>query len=47
MSHWRATRGIGDKLSAAGHEAASCATGWILSGLAAVLAILLVWQLHL
>ncbi len=47
MSHWRATRGIGDKLNTAGHEDASYATGWALSGLGTLLAVVLVWQLHL
>lgn len=47
MSHWRATRGIGDRLSAVGHEDASYATGWALSGLGTVLAVVLVWQLQL
>jgi hypothetical protein len=47
MSHWRATRGIGDKLNAVGHQDASYATGWALSGLGALLAVVLVWQLHL
>lgn len=47
MSHWRATRGIGEKLNPPGHEDAIYATGWALSGLGAVLAVVLVWQLHI
>jgi len=47
MSHWRATRGIAEKLNPTGHEEASYATGWALSGLGTLLAVALVWQLHL
>ncbi len=47
MSHWRATRGIVEKLSTTGHEAACYATGWALSGLGTLLAVALVWQFHL
>lgn len=47
MSHWRTTRGIGEKLNAVGHEDASYATGWALSSLGTLLAVLLVWQLQL
>ena len=47
MSHWRATRGIAEKVDPTGHEEASYATGWALSGLGALLAVALVWQLHI
>ncbi|MDB5615875.1 MAG: hypothetical protein JWQ24_113 [Tardiphaga sp.] len=47
MSHWRATRGMAERLDARGNEDASYATGWALSGLGTLLAVVLVWQLHL
>jgi hypothetical protein len=47
MSHWRATRGLAEKVDATGHEDACYATGWALSGLGTLLAVVLVWQLHL
>lgn len=47
MSHWRATRGLADRVDSTGHEDAAYATGWALSGLGAMLAVALVWQLHL
>ncbi len=47
MSHWRAARGIAEKLDTMGHDDARYATGWALSGLGTLLAVALVWQLHL
>ena len=47
MAHWRTTRGIADKVDATERERATYATGWALSGLGTLMAVALVWQLHL
>jgi hypothetical protein len=43
MAHWRQTTGRADAMRGVGEDEAAYVTGWTISGLAALAAIVAVW----